>query len=151
MPLQPFKVYVETMGDTITLKVYPTTTVYHVKVMIQKEEGIPCDQQTLAFDSKRLEDNRAMGNYSITGEDRLHLVMRLHDGMHHETMAREAFAPLVDMDSTNISVTLLLPGGAESQVSISPWMLVTNLKALAMSTLLAKSHAEKREMESGSD
>jgi hypothetical protein len=151
MPLQPFYVYVETMGDTITLKVYQTTTVYHVKVMIQKEEGIPCDHQTLVFDSKHLEDHRVMGDYSITGEDRLHLAMRLHDGVHHETMTREAFAPLADMDSTKISIALLLPGGAETRVSISPWMLVTNLKALAMSTLLAKSHAKKREMGSGSD
>lgn len=143
--------YVETMGDTITLKLYQTTTVYNVKVMIQMEGGIPCDQQTLIFDSRHLEDQRVMGDYSITGEDRLHLVMRLHDGVHHEIMAREVFAPLADMDSTEISITLLLPGGAETQVSISPWMLMTNLKALAMSTLQAKSHAKEREMGSGSD
>jgi hypothetical protein len=150
--LQPFEVYVEMMGNAISIfKVYITTTVYHVKVMIQKEAGIPCDQQTLVFDSKHLDDDRTMCGYSITGEARLYLVMRLHDGMHHETMAREAFAPLAGMDSTEISVTLLLPGGAETKVRISPWMLVTNLKALATSTLTRKSSAKKREMQSGSD
>jgi hypothetical protein len=92
-----------------------------------------------------------MGDYSINGEYRRHLVMRLHGGMHHETMAHEAFAFLADMDSTKMSVNLVLPGGAEAQVSISPWMLATNLKAPAMSTLLAKSRAKKREMGPGSD
>lgn len=56
IPLQPFEVYVEAMEDTITLKVYKTTTVYYVKVMIQKEGGILCDQQTLVLNSKHLED-----------------------------------------------------------------------------------------------
>jgi hypothetical protein len=151
MPLRPFEVHVETMGNNITLKVYQTTTVYHVKITIQKEGGIPCDQQTLFFDSKHLEDDGVMGDYSIAGEERLHLLMRLHDGMHHGTMAGEPFASLADMDSKEISVILLLPGGVETQVSISPWMLVTNLKTLAILTLPGKSRATKREMRSGSD
>jgi hypothetical protein len=66
--------------------------------MIQKEGGIPCDQQTLFFDSKHLEDDGVMGDYSIAGEAWFHLVMRLHDGMHHEAMAREVFAPVANMD-----------------------------------------------------
>ncbi len=77
--------------------------------------------------------------------------MRLHDGMHHEAIAREAFVCVANMDSIETSVTLLLSDGAEIQVSISPWLLVTNLKALAMLTLPGKSRAKKREMRSGSD
>jgi hypothetical protein len=68
--------------------------------------------------------------------------------MYHETSARQDFAILADADSTQISITLLFPGGDETNVSVSPWTEVTNLKALAMSTLSCKPRAKKQKVQS---
>jgi hypothetical protein len=58
------------------------------------------------FDSKQLENDRIMYAYSITREDRLRLVLRLHG---------EDFALLTGMDSKVISITLVLPDGDETR------------------------------------
>jgi hypothetical protein len=42
---------------------------------------------------------------------------------------------------------LLFPDGDETNVSVSPWTEVTNLKALAMSTLSCKPRAKKQKVQ----
>ena len=63
-------------GKTVTLEIEPsvTVTVHSVKVEIEGKLGIPLDKQTLLFNGKRLEDDRALSDYNIPMESVLHLV-----------------------------------------------------------------------------
>lgn len=48
-----------------------------MKLLIQKAEGIPSDQQRLIFAGTLLEDGHTVGHYGIKHEYKLHLVLRL--------------------------------------------------------------------------
>jgi hypothetical protein len=146
---EKYQIKLNTMtGKTTTFWVYPFTTIGELKTMVEEEEKIPTDQQRLIFGGQQLEDERTMHDYKILPGDDLHLVLRLRGGMYHPSSARQDFATLAGADSAQVSITLLFPDGDETNVSVSPWAEVTNLKALAMSILSCKPRAKKRKVQS---
>lgn len=75
-------------GTTIPLDVYPSTTVYDMKTLLEAKEGIPSDQQRIIFAGHQLEDTRELVDYNIREESVLNLVLRLRGGMYDETSGR---------------------------------------------------------------
>jgi hypothetical protein len=146
---EKYQIFINTLlGKIPTFWVYGFTTVRQLKTMIEEKEKISRDQQRLIHNRLQLEDDRTLHDYGIHQESTLQLVLRLRGGMYDETSARHDFAILADADSTQISITLLFPDGDETNVSVSPWTEVTNLKALAMSTLSCKPRAKKQKVQS---
>ncbi|KAC9962368.1 hypothetical protein E3N88_45029 [Mikania micrantha] len=69
-------------GKTISLSVSPTYTIYQVKLMINREEDIPCDEQALIFNKEVLGDNGTLFDFNIISESTLTLMRRSRGFMH---------------------------------------------------------------------
>jgi len=65
-------------GKVITLNPKTSSsTVRELKMMVQKREGIPSNEQRLIFAGKQLEDEKTLSSYHIRSESTIHMVLRV--------------------------------------------------------------------------
>jgi hypothetical protein len=81
-----FKVYIKTLtGRNIELFISSQTIIDDIHNLISDNDGVPVEHQRLIFAGKQLEGKRLAGEYNITKESTISLVLRLRGGMHHES------------------------------------------------------------------
>lgn len=84
------KIFVKTLtGKTLEFDVDSTERIAELKHKIQDDEGIPTDEQRLAFAGKLLKDSHTLKDYDISNNYSLHLILRLRGG---GSLAGTAFA-----------------------------------------------------------
>ena len=71
------QIFIKTPSDkTITVNIDPAKSIECLKQMIQKEEGIPLDQQLLTYYDRTLEDGRCLYDYDIIHRSIIMLAVR---------------------------------------------------------------------------
>ena len=63
-------------GKRVTLEVYYNYTIAHCKNTIQEKEGVPCDQQDIVFNGKKLRDTDSLEDCNIQHETTIHVLPR---------------------------------------------------------------------------
>ncbi len=71
----PQTIFVEMPEKTITLKVDPSDSIWHVKRLIEEKEKISCQQQRLTFAKQQLQDKHSLFHYNMYKESTLQLVI----------------------------------------------------------------------------
>ncbi len=70
--------YVHTLtSKTLEIEVNLSETVRSLKMKIEVECGLPCDQQRLIFGGRQLEEERVLKEYGFKDEDWVHVVLHL--------------------------------------------------------------------------
>lgn len=69
----PQTIFVKMPEKTITLKVEPSDSIWHVKRLIEEKEKIPCQQQRLTFAKQQLQDGHSLFHYNIQRDSTLQL------------------------------------------------------------------------------
>lgn len=78
---KPIKLFIKTLtGKTFEINICKNYTIHGIKRAIFDIEGIPTDQQRLAFAGKQLEDEFTVSNYNIVNESVMYLILRLRGG-----------------------------------------------------------------------
>ena len=71
------QIFIKTPSDKmVTVNIDPAKSIECLKQMIQKEEGIPLDQQLLTYSDRTLEDGRCLCDYEITHRSLIMLAVR---------------------------------------------------------------------------
>lgn len=70
--------FVKTLtGKSIVIDLNENMTIGQVKAHVEQLENIPVDQQRLIYQGKQLDDAQTLGDYNITNDASIHLVLRL--------------------------------------------------------------------------
>jgi hypothetical protein len=77
-----------------------STTVLRIKYLIERDQGIPCDQQRLIFDGKQLEDQKTVLDCKIPHLACILLALRLRGGMFANLSGRNGYKPIYYLDSS---------------------------------------------------
>lgn len=97
---ESMKIYIKTIiGKTITFNVSPIETVDNLKLMIEKEEGVPVWKQMLIYACKILEENTTLEDYNITEESSIFLIIRFNSSKIYITPLIGPNIP-IDFDQT---------------------------------------------------
>ncbi|XP_038632037.1 polyubiquitin-like [Scyliorhinus canicula] len=67
-------------GKSSTYDVLPSESVQDFRARIQRQEGVPANQQRLVYDNKQLEDGHSLADYNIQSESNISLALRLRGG-----------------------------------------------------------------------
>ncbi|KAI9013557.1 hypothetical protein DFJ74DRAFT_682471 [Hyaloraphidium curvatum] len=109
------QLFVKTLtGKTITICPSSKATAREAKILIQKVEGIPVDQQRLIFNGVQLKDDCLLADSQIKNESTLHLVLRL--GMMHESSGMRGYEPVGPAPSAKLEIDCY---GTKHQLEIS--------------------------------
>ena len=85
----PFTITTVTMtGRQLKITVCPMNKIVDIKKEIYKQDGLPLDQQRLAFKGNTLDDDKYVHEYGMDETSRVQLVLRLRGGMFHESSSR---------------------------------------------------------------
>jgi ubiquitin len=80
-PQERMQIFVKTLtGKDMTLNVYPTMMVEHLKKQISATEGIQESDQRLIYGGKQLEDGQTLQDYNVEPDSTIHLVLKLKGG-----------------------------------------------------------------------
>ncbi|KNE54080.1 hypothetical protein AMAG_00080 [Allomyces macrogynus ATCC 38327] len=72
------QIFIKTLtGKTITIEMLPLDSIARAKLIIERAEGVPRDQQRLIWAGMQLENGRTLLDYGVPKESTLHLVIRL--------------------------------------------------------------------------
>ncbi|XP_078410464.1 polyubiquitin-B-like isoform X2 [Cetorhinus maximus] len=67
-------------GKTSTYDVLPSESVRDFRARVQRQEGVPANQQRLVCEGKQLEDGLTLADYNIQSESTIFLMLRLRGG-----------------------------------------------------------------------
>ncbi|XP_067910935.1 polyubiquitin-like [Heterodontus francisci] len=67
-------------GKTSTYDVLPSESVQAFRARVQRQEGVPANQQRLMYEGKQLEDGRLLSDYNIQPQGTIFLLLRLRGG-----------------------------------------------------------------------
>ncbi|XP_078410458.1 uncharacterized protein LOC144687816 [Cetorhinus maximus] len=67
-------------GKTSTYDVLPSESVRDFRARVQRQEGVPANQQRLVCEGQQLEDGLTLADYNIQSESTIFLMLRLRGG-----------------------------------------------------------------------